>query len=49
MIGGFVPEIKADINEKLTTLKTQKEVTKVTSKSKTLEDQINILDKALKD
>lgn len=49
LIGGFVPEIKADINEKLSALKTQKEITKVTSKSKNLEDQITILDKALRD
>ena len=49
LIGGYVPEIKADINEKLSALKAQKEVTKVTSKSKNLEDQITILDKALKD
>ena len=49
MMGGFSPEFKVRVNEELLAIKTRKEEIRITSKNKDLEDQINILEKALKD
>ena len=49
LIGGFSKEFADDVNENLLALKTKKEAERIVSKSKVLEEEINILDKALKE
>lgn len=48
LIGGFSPEFKTEVNDKLADMKSRKEAKKVTSRIKDLQDQIDLLEKVLK-
>ncbi len=48
LIGGFAPEFKTEVNEKLLDLKTKMESKRMVSKSKDLMDKIDFMDKVLK-